>query len=297
MSLPSIIKKIDKETGQLNYYVNPAKRFIRPYWLNSNPEQIVLAANGVSGPVPFVVDEALGHFEIYYMVCQSTGPFTFRIVDEGRNYWWSNREIHVDTAAGTAQRPFIFPETYFLNTSGGTRQLTISCTDISGAANTIRMVLVGRRFVYREAPEVVWRKFESYYAQRERTNLFFLTTELPITALVPGVANAQNFDFWTTSDAYFEAIKLTYATFPPNTALDIRLWEFGSGRTFLPANTRTDINNMWGNSQFPSIPPESYLFDRDYRLRGDVVNTDVANCNVFLTIIGRRIKYPEEVMR
>lgn len=296
MSLPTIIKKKDDD-GNVNVYVNPAKRFVKPWWLVTNPETVNLGANGVSGPIPLVVDEALGHCEVYYLVAQATGPFTFRIKDEGRNYWWSNREVHVDTVAGVAQRPFIFPETYFINTSGGTRQLTIQYTDISGAPNAIRVALVSRRFVYREAPLEIWKKFETYYTQKERTNLFFLTTEQPINNLVPGVANAALFDFWMTSDSFFEAIKFTYATVPANHPLDIRMWEFGSGRSFLRANTRTDINNMWGSAQFPSIPPESYLFDRDYRVSGDIVNTGLVNCDVYLTITGRKVKYPEETMR
>jgi len=291
MSLPVIIKKGDK------LYVNPAKRFIKPYWLTTTPETVALAANAVSGPIPFVIDESMGHMEIYYLVAQATGPFTFRIKDEGRNYYWSNREVHVDTVIGVAQRPFILPETYFLNASAGTRQLTIEMTDISGAPNNVRIALVGRRFTYKEAPQEVWQKFEDFYTTKERSNLFFLTTELPIAALAPGVANLQNFDFWMTSDCFFEAIKFTYATVPAGALLDIRMWEFGSGRSFLPANTRTDINNMFGSAQFPSIPPESYFFDRDYRVSGDIVNTGMVNCNVFLTITGRRVKYPEEVVR
>lgn len=293
MSLPIIVK--DEKSGKV--YVNPAKRFVKPYWHTTDPETVPLVANLGSGQIPMVVDESLGHFEIFYLQSVSTGPYLISIFDEGRKQFWQNRPVHIDTIAGVAQRPLILPETYFLNVSGGTRQLTYQFQDISGAANNVRFIAHGRRFMYKEAPQQIWKKFEDFYTTRERANLFFMTTEQNITTLVPGVANAQTFEFRVTSDAFFEALKFTYATFPPNIPLDIRLWEYGSGRPFLPANQRINVDNMFGSAQFPGIPCESYLFERDWRISGDVVNNGPVNCDVYLTIIGRRVKFPEEVLR
>lgn len=310
MSLPSLIRKMskDEKTGKNveRIFTNSAKKFVKPFYLTFAPQGTgiandtftIAAGLGVSGPVPMVVDESSGHFEFFYIVSSQTNPYTVMIKDEGKNTQLMNRPVHIDTIAGVAQRPFILPESYFLNTSGGNRQLTWEMTDISGVAgNALRPVLVGRRFVYKEAPLEVFQKFQSAFTIRERSNVFFLTTQQPIATLIPGVANAQQFEFRMTSDAMFEAMKFTYATWPTGVPLDIRMWEYGSGRSFTPNNIRTDINNIFGSAQFPGIPPESYLFERDYRVQGEVVNNGLINCDVYLTITGRMIRYPEEVLR
>jgi len=311
MSLPSIIRKNkqvkDPKTGQITQqqliFTNPAKSFVKPYTLLFSPagnvDTFTIAAGlGVSGPVPMIIDDASGHFEAFYFMSAQTNPYTIMIKDEGKSCTLMNRPVHIDTIAGTAQRPFILPETYFLNVSGGNRQLTVEMSDISNVAgNAIRFAMHGRRFVFKEAPLEIFQKFQSTFLTRERGNVFFLTTQQPIATLVPGAANLQNFEFRMTSDAMFEAIKFTYATWPTGVPLDIRMWEYGSGRSFAPTLIRTDINNMFGSAQFPMIPAESYLFERDRRVVGEIVNTGALNCDVYLTITGRLIKYPEEVMR
>ena len=144
----------DKKKNEI--FLNEVKRFTAPRWflpraLGATPYIITLAANGTSGPIPIEFDEANGHSEIFGLVSQSTGDYLIEIEDKGRNHRWQNRPVHNTTITGNAQRPYILPLSYFLNVSVGTRQLTVTFTDISGAPNDIRFAMQGRVFMYRQA--------------------------------------------------------------------------------------------------------------------------------------------------
>jgi hypothetical protein len=312
MSLPTLIRKnvpvinpetdrpiIDPETKQPILqnvvYVNPAKRYVMPFWQTTDPVNVTVPANGNSGLVSMAIDQSTGHFEVFYFEAEYDGPFTIEIFDEGNRYFLQNRPVHSDTVLGNAQRPFILPETLFINVARGTRQFTVVFNDLSGAENNITFNLVGRRFIYKEAPIDIYDRFEEYYGDKERSNLFMLTTQQPLLALAPNVATP--FEFRVTSDSFFEMIKMTAASDPEGTNFDIKLQEFGSGRAFHDAAALIRRNNMWGNAQYPHIPPESYLFERDYRIRGEITNLGPVDADFYLTMIGRRIKYPEETLR
>lgn len=293
MPLPVFIKKENK------VFVNPAKKYVRPFWLATDPKEITLLANGTSDPIPMLIDQT-GHFEIAYALSQSTGAYKVEIFDAGRQYKWMNKPIHIDLIAGTAQRPFIFPESYFLNVANGQRTLVAKFTDISGAGNSIRFSLHGRRFLYNEAPAEIYTKMSEYFQLKERTNLFFLTTE-DLTTGLAGLAT-QNTEFRVTSDAYFEVLKMTAVEAPVSpatfTGYEVTLEEYATGRKLMNDAIRGD--QVFGTAQYPFIPFESYLLERDYRIKMALKNLNPnagQTCDYHFCFVGRRIPLPEQVAR
>jgi hypothetical protein len=289
MSLPVFIRK----NGQT--FVNPAKRYTKPFWLTTDPVTVSIAGGGSSDPIPMIVDQT-GHFEIAYMTYIATGDFLLTIFDAGRRYTWMNRPIHIQTIAGTGQRPLILPESYFLNVAKGSRMLTVQFTDLSGAPNDIRLVLHGRRYLYNEAPAEISKYFEEYFSTKERTSVFFLTTEKALTNILTGTSD--NTEFRVTSDAYFEIIKLTafaHKHGDPTTpaVYEFKLTEYASGRALMPGYVRGELG--FGTAQYPFIPYESYLLERDYRIRLDITNLSAFDGDFYFTLIGRRVPFPEQV--
>jgi C-terminal processing protease CtpA/Prc len=53
---------------------------------------------------------------------------------------------------GLLQRQFRLPEPYFFNVGESQRQLKCTLRDLSGAENTVRLNLLGRRIYHKEAP-------------------------------------------------------------------------------------------------------------------------------------------------
>jgi len=312
MSLPVLIRKtvplVNPQTGEQVYdaktkkpttqnivYVNPAKRYVIPYWLPTDPHVVTVPANQNSGPIPMKIDQSTGHFEIFYFEAKSDGPFTFTIFDEGHRVYLMNRPVHVNTVTGDGRQPFILPETMFINVARGTRQLTVVLYDLSGQENDIEFVCVGRRFMYKDAPVEIFSDFFEYYGDKERSTLFMLTTEEPILQLAGGAS--VDIEFRVTSDSFFEVMKMTRATCPENADFEMLLREFGSGKSFSPENSPVNGSLQWGDGNFPHILPESYLFERDYRILGTLTNLENVPVNYYFTMTGRRIKYPEEVSR
>jgi hypothetical protein len=246
-----------------------------------------------------------GHFEIAYALSQSDGAYKLTITDAGRQYSWMSKPIHIDNIAGTAQRPFIFPESYFLNVANGQRALTVQFTDVSNLhTNNIRFSLHGRRFLYNEAPLEIYSKMKEYFMLKERTNLFFLTTEDLTTGLtgIGGANNIQTTEFRVTSDAYFEILKMVAVETPVSpatfTGYEVILEEYSTGRKLM--NSAVRGSNVFGTAQYPFIPFESYLLERDYRLKLTVQNLNpnpAESCDYQFCLIGRRIPYPEQVTR
>ena len=284
-----------QQVTQKMIYVNPAKRYVKPFWQTTDPDVVPVAANGNSGLIPMSIDQSTGHFEIFYFEYEADGPFSIQIFDEGNRSFLMNRPIHINTCAGDARRPFILPETIFINVARGTRQISIIFYDLSGAPNNIQFTMVGRRFIYKEAPVEIFQQFDEYYGDKERTNLYFMTTEKPILALAPNVPT--EYEFRVTSDSFFEVIKSMCETSPEGANFNVKMKEYGSGRTFSPADTTLRRNLIFGNAQYPHIFPESYLFERDYRILMTITNIEAFNIDVYLTMCGRRIKYPEQVTR
>jgi len=292
---PLIDPKTKQQVTQKVIFVNPAKRYVKPFWQTTDPGVVTVAANGNSGIVPMTIDQSTGHFEVFYFEYEADGPFTIQIFDEGNRTFLMNRPVHINTIAGNGRRPFILPETMFINVARGTRQLSVILYDLSGASNDIQFAMVGRRFIFKEAPIEVFQTFDEYYGDKERTNLFFLTTSKAIESLAPNTPT--DYEFRVTSDSFFEVIKNMAASDPVDANFNITLKEYGSGRTFSPEGTPIRRDLIFGNGQYPHIFPESYLFERDYRILAQITNLEAVDIDVYLTMCGRRIKYPEEVTR
>ncbi len=77
-------------------------------------------------------------------VAASTGLFKTQIYDQGRTYYLSPAQIRSDCEWGTAQQPMplLTPYTFQQNT-----QVQFTVTDLSGANNTIQLVLIGYQIV------------------------------------------------------------------------------------------------------------------------------------------------------
>ena len=196
--LPTYIRKPDGSV-----FINPAKRHVKPYALVTQPTIATVAGGGASPPITMPVDTQ-GHFEIFYAVCDRTGPATITIFDPGSSRFLMNREIHIDTVvsgiSGTGgQRPFIWPESYFLNVEDAGRAMIVQFRDLSGDTNDIRFMLEGRRFYTKESPPEIYQKMYEYFGRKERTNVYFLTTDQEVT-LPPAGPPAETVAFARVTD-------------------------------------------------------------------------------------------------
>jgi hypothetical protein len=297
------------------FYINPTKRHVRPFWLLpklASEQTITLQPAGMAGSTypgaAFEVDTQ-GHFELAYAMftAQDTmgnpvNNFLVQIFDGGNNLKaLQNAELHAVAVAGTAQRPFIWPETYFLNTQNAPRTLFMNFRNLMNEVITVRWGFHGRRWYHLEASPDVQQAISEKFERMEKTYTYFLTLSLngyppstPEGANAPGITlaagemlqeNSAPF-FWATNEADTEIHKLTYFSTGP---FEFQLREQESGRTL--SNGWVQVYNGWGNGEFPFILPETFLIERNYRVLFEVHDLSGAQNIIYPVLTGRRLQY------
>jgi len=275
-------------------WINPAKRHVRPYWLTTEPNVITVAPGGTSVPQVMPIDTQ-GHFEAFYMLTQSDGPYTIQIFDPATSRFWQNRELHIGTVAGgliggVGTFPFILPESYFFNVEDAPRSVLVTFRNLLPlASNNIRFAFHGRRIYSRESPPDVQEKFREMYERKERTTAYFLTTDvtpvvLPVAlGATPFVAPIRN-----TDEADFEVFKLMAVSTGP---FEFRLRDRASNRTIM--NQFVHQTQGMGLGTVPFIFQESWLIERNYQVDLELINltAPLVENTIFFTMAGRRLYY------
>lgn len=289
------------------YYVNPVKRHVRPFWLVPKriDEQIVtLAAAGAAGDrargIDFEIDTQ-GHFEIAYAMFLSTSPnFVVEIFDEGNNHkGFQNAEIHARTIGGTARRPFVWPETMFLNVENARRHITMNFRNLSAAPNAIKWCFHGRRWYHKEADAEVQNAISEKFQRMEKTFTTFLTLQPmplgspeganpPAVTLAAGQTLQENQAprFRSTDECDTEVHKLTYYATGP---FEFQLREKQTGRIL--SNGWIQVTQGWGDGEFPFIVPETFLIERNLDVLFEVHDLSGVENRIFVTLTGRRLQY------
>lgn len=108
-------------------------------------QPIMLASGGTATTTISVTREA--DFYLTKIVRVATAPFAFLIRDSSNDRQWSNIAVHSDIGSGTAQLPLILPKPRFIARAS---TITIELTDLSLAANEVRLGLIGYKVYHVE---------------------------------------------------------------------------------------------------------------------------------------------------
>jgi len=108
-------------------------------------QPIMLAAGGTATTTISITREA--DYYLTKLVRVATAPFAFLIRDSSNDRQWSNIPIHSDIGAGTAQLPLILPKPRFIARAS---TITLELTDLSLAANEVRLGLIGYKVYHIE---------------------------------------------------------------------------------------------------------------------------------------------------
>ncbi len=97
-----------------------------------------LAANAsTTVAVPIDVDS---DFMVQKITGIQTGAASLILADGGRDRWWMDKAVYIDTLVGNGQFPFILTSPRFIYRGS---QISVNLSDLSGATNTIRLVFHG----------------------------------------------------------------------------------------------------------------------------------------------------------
>lgn len=275
------------------YAINPAKPFIRAYWIPGVGQDglpVVTLAGGGSANVDFVIDDQ-GHFDWKYLEGVSTGSFVLKFFDVGKNRLLQNKPVHSSLIVGNAQRPFVLPENYFFNVGDSQRVLQCRITDISGQTNTVRLTLHGRKFYHKDADPDVAMKMRSVFGDGERTYSYFLTPQEndDTTGLPPTLPALGTLTLTMQSDAGSDTeLKKLMAVSTTGGAFTVNIFDRSKNKFLMNdvvVNTET-----FGNAEFPFIFADSFLLERQKYLFFYLTDLSGAPNVVYLAAAGRRLQ-------
>jgi hypothetical protein len=271
--------------------INPAKPFVRAYWIpGTGPDgsvAVTLAANG-SALLDFVIDDQ-GHFDWKYLMGDSDGEYVLQFFDVGKNRELQNRPVPASLIVGSAQRPFVLPESYFFNVGDSQRNLRCKITDISGSQNVVRLALHGRRFYHKDADPDVALAMRKYFGQGEKPYSYFLVPleNDPNTGAPPTLPALGTLTLTLQSDAGADTeLKKWMAS--STGAFEVNIFDRSKNKFLM--NDFIPSNDIFGNAEFPFIPADSYLLERQKYLIFYLRDLSGQTNTVYIAAAGRRLQ-------
>ena len=274
--------------------INPIKPHVRGYWLaDPNNATVVLAAStganvaGAESELNFLIDYQ-GHFDWASIVGVSTGAFVLSFFDPGAQRRLQNRPIHSNCIVGVGARQFRLPEPYFFNIGDAQRQLKCYLRDLSGATNTVRLNLIGRRIYHKEAPPDIAVELNRIFGYGSRTYAYFLVPNGTANdgTVTPVAANGTaSFTFESDASADTEVQKLMVAS---TGTFSFTLRERATNRLLMPNTVHSQ--NGWGNAEFPFYWADTYLLERQKQVIMDVTDLSGSENFIYPVMACRRLQ-------
>jgi hypothetical protein len=285
MSLPLFVR--DKKSGIVG--LNELKKYVTPWQLVpqnlGNFTGILAVPLNTTRNIQLNPDQN-GPFEGMFMTADVAGGLmNVRIHDSGKNKDLMNRDVLVQTIMTPTpggQNAFVLPETLWVEQR---QTILMYFTDLSGAANSVRMVMHGRKFWLRQARAGLANKFIAQRRlQQSVTTPYFYTTDQAVV-LAAGAVRIAN-PITVTAEGHFVAYKITCWSDGPfeYRLIDGETGQSLSGAIFIPNTQGT------GTAANPYILPEPWFIEKNRQLSLELNNLNALGANrVFFTLSGRRI--------
>lgn len=271
--------------------INPCKPFVRAYWIpGTGPDSlpVITLGAGASATLDFVIDDQ-GHFDWKYLMGDSDGDYVLQFFDVGKNRELQNRPVLNTLIVGNAQRPFLLPESYFFNVGDSQRNLRCKITDVSGFSNQIRLSLHGRRFYHKDADPDVAMAMRKYFGQGEKPYSYFLVPleSDPNTGAPPVLPANGTLTLTMQSDSGADT-ELKKWMADSTGAFSVNIFDRSKNKFMM--NDFVPSNDIFGNAEFPFIPADSYLLERQKYLLFYLRDLSGAPNTVYLAAAGRRLQ-------
>lgn len=269
-AVPSV--STNPETGAPE--INPVKVHTKTFWLASTPTSIAVPANG-SAKVSFIVppeQNQEGDMEIFFLEAASYTSACFRVTlnHTGINKNLMNQPCHGLAVFGSmlgGPQPFSMYESIFLQPNTA---LEVEIFDFSGSANTVELVVHGRKFIGFGTSGMDRRALVSAFARN--TWPVWLTSDSTV-ALSTSTTSPTQFQLTQERQFHAEYGKVmqfgTVSGVPAPVFYHLQINEGASGA--LIANN-VPIQTIAGNGNFPFPLPEPYL-----ALRGTILIAKATN--------------------
>ncbi len=259
-----------------------------PYFLLTNPpnNEVSIAANQAS-PMQIMEVSGEGPAQVVGLKHEKTGDLLVLMqIQDGRTQrGLMNGAVHIDTIMGDNFNPYILPEGLYLDER---RSIQVTFTDISGAANTVRVVAETGRFLEQQVDPQMARIRYRMSHQQYLTMPYFYTFDQQAPTLA--VAEERELSITVGQTHHFEIITLSGVQTGP---YDIDIIDAEKGQSIITApqgqNYRVRNGLIIGTGTFPFKLHSPRLIQVGQRLIVRLRNQHTAPNTVHLTLGGRAI--------
>lgn len=276
--------------------VNRKRLAEMPYFLLTNPpnNSVAIAANQASLQSVMTLSGE-GPAQITAFAAQRTGAclVMLQMQDGMTMRGLMNGAVHIDTIFGNTAgaplpgfQPFYLPEALYIDEL---RSLVVTFTDLSGAANAVRLNMLSSRYL----PLLVSPDIEAVRQRLEEKQYvsmpYFYTLDQGDVTLAASATG--QFPITVGQDHHFQIYKMMAIS---DAAFDINIVDTSTGESIIDSpndgNFPISSNLIMGNANFPFIFHQPRLVQVGQRLLVTLVNRDTLNPNrIFLTLGGRAL--------
>lgn len=139
--LTNVIDFTRLSRAEKEFFVASKKKFIEAYMYTLDNESITLAAGASGSETIRIRQEA--DFEAMYVNAFANGPFRFRIRETNTGRFITSVDIHSDTGTGEGTRPYLLPESLWLDNNS---TVEIDFENLDDDSNEIFFTLIGRQW-------------------------------------------------------------------------------------------------------------------------------------------------------
>ena len=268
--------------------INSARLFDIPYFLSTNRPNtsVTLAAYGVSDIISFGVNGD-GPLKLTSIAGQLTGTCLINLsINDGRKRVnMTSCGIHSSTFVGSGLKPFYLPQELYMDEL---RRIEATITDLSGASNTVRLMLRGSQLRKVQADPRGnlrdWRKIENRLA-------------FPFIYGIDGgsvtVTASSTSEQAITIDPEFDFQLFQISGVATSNSYTLDIIDSNTGESLF--NSRGDNHYeiasalCVGTNFYPFVLPTPKLFKRGQKITLKFTDTSGSDNTIYLSFAGRNI--------
>lgn len=285
--IPSLIQAPDKSGTILG--INRKVIAEMPYFLLTNePNNSVVVPANQSSILNVMTVSGEGPASIVSLAHEKTAAMrVMMMVQDGRTqYGLMNGACHIDTVMGSGAQPYRLSEALYIDER---RSVQVAFTDISGAANAVRVCAFASRMLTQQIDTTLTRIRKRMAEQQYLSMPYWYTLDNgPITV---GAGLTVQETITVGQDHHFQAFKFSAV----NTGLfSVDIIDSQKGESFItaPGGSHYPISSdlLFGNGNFPFVFHEPRLVQVGQRLLVNITDLSGAPNTIHLTLGGRALK-------
>ena len=270
--------------------VHLRKLFEFPFWLTTDqPNNVVSVAANSASPLTTMRVSSAGPGIVNALSVRRTGTalIALNILDGQTPQTLMNGPVHIDAIVGNNTLPYRLAEPIYTDEN---RAVVVSFTDLSGSANTFRLVAhCARHTSVKYDPKL--QDIRNRLKERQFISMpFWYTTDTgPVVLTGSGTGNVG---ISIAQDHHFLLYKMSVVA--TSRLFNLELIDTTKGKSLIDgpgqAGSEISANLCLGDANYPFVLPEPYFFEAGTKIQVNLTDRSASTNTIYLALHGSIIK-------